>query len=300
MNGAVVGIPTETVYGLGANALDERAVLKVFEIKNRPKFDPLIVHCASLDQVSNFVQNIPDPLLMLANKVWPGPLTLVLKKKAIIPDLVTSGLDSVAIRIPNHPLTLALLEGLPFPLAAPSANPFTYVSPTKPSHVTDQLGNKIQYVLDGGACQIGLESTILSYENGEIQVLRLGGLSIDEMKTLVQHQISFPTKGENRAVPGNFKKHYSNGRKIFFHENVAGLKLTDKEVRLFFSKPETLTEKDYWLTENGDIKEAARNVFQRLRDLDRAEIDTIYAEKAPEIGLGLAINDRLSRAAENA
>ncbi|MBK8614111.1 MAG: threonylcarbamoyl-AMP synthase [Flavobacteriales bacterium] len=165
--GELVAVPTETVYGLAANAFDEAAVLKVFEAKQRPAFDPLIVHVHSMEQLASVVREMPPEAETLMQAFWPGPLTLVLPKHPSIPDLVTSGLDTVGVRMPAHPLTLQLLSALPFPLAAPSANPFGYVSPTTAQHVADQLGDRIPYILDGGACAVGVESTIIGWEEQE-------------------------------------------------------------------------------------------------------------------------------------
>ena len=166
--GQLVAIPTETVYGLAGNALDVKAVSSIFETKNRPSFDPLILHVASLEQISPFVSEFPEKLKRLAEAFWPGPLTVLLARKASVPDLVTSGLDRVAVRVPNHPLTLALLVQLDFPLAAPSANPFGYISPTQAGHVDAQLGTQIPYILDGGVCAVGLESTIVGMEGEQV------------------------------------------------------------------------------------------------------------------------------------
>ncbi|WP_405512000.1 L-threonylcarbamoyladenylate synthase [Spirosoma sp. KNUC1025] len=174
--GNVVSIPTETVYGLAANALNPDAVLTIFRVKNRPTFDPLIVHTDSLEKLDRFVSTIPESARDLASTYWPGPLTLLLPKKAIIPDLVTAGLPTVGIRIPNHPLTLALLNSLDFPLAAPSANPFGYISPTTAQHVADQLGLQVPYILDGGPATIGIESTIVGFDGNKPTVFRLGVL----------------------------------------------------------------------------------------------------------------------------
>src|SRR6478735_1162446 len=176
-NGDLVAIPTETVYGLAGNALSATSVAKIFSTKNRPQFDPLIVHVPSLEKAKDYVSEVPDFAKALTEKFWPGPLTLLLKKKTVIPDLVTSGLDTVGIRCPDHSLTRDLLTSLDFPLAAPSANPFGYVSPTEPSHVNEQLGQKIKYILDGGVCPVGIESTIVGFENEGPVVYRLGGLS---------------------------------------------------------------------------------------------------------------------------
>ncbi|MBC7451992.1 MAG: threonylcarbamoyl-AMP synthase, partial [Cytophagales bacterium] len=180
-----ISIPTETVYGLAGNAFSSYSVSEIFRIKKRPSFDPLIVHTHSIDSLADFVTEIPEQAHMLAKAFWPGPLTLLLPKKDSISDLVTSGLDRVAIRIPNHPLTLELLRMLPFPLAAPSANPFGYISPTTAQHVADQLGKDIEYILDGGPCTIGVESTIVGWENGKATILRVGGLSIEAIEAVI-------------------------------------------------------------------------------------------------------------------
>src|SRR5688572_28570624 len=184
-NGELVAIPTETVYGLAGNALRSSSVTKIFDVKNRPQFDPLIVHVPDMEHAERYATQIPKQAKVLASHFWPGPLTLLLKRKSTIPDLVTSGLDTVGIRCPNHPLTRELLTSLPFPLAAPSANPFGYVSPTRPEHVQDQLGDKIPYILDGGVCPVGIESTIVGFENDIPIVHRLGGLTLEKIESIV-------------------------------------------------------------------------------------------------------------------
>ncbi len=183
--GNLVAIPTETVYGLAANAFDIKAVSKIFEAKNRPTFDPLIVHTDSIDKIKNWTSEFPKWAEILGNQFWAGALTLLLPKKSIIPDLVTSGLPHVAVRIPNHRLTLELLKNIDFPLAAPSANPFGYISPTTAMHVFEQLGKKVSYILDGGNCKIGVESTIIGEENGKLTVFRKGGIAIEELEKVV-------------------------------------------------------------------------------------------------------------------
>ena len=180
--GELVAIPTETVYGLAGNALNVAAIAKIFATKNRPHFDPLIVHVSHFNSINSFASAIPEKAKQLAQEFLPGPLTLLLKRKKIIPDLVTSGLETVGIRCPNHELTLNLLKELSYPLAAPSANPFGYISPTKASHVNDQLGDKIKYILDGGDCEVGIESTIVGFENDKAIIYRLGGLSIEKIE----------------------------------------------------------------------------------------------------------------------
>ena len=296
--GGLVAIPTETVYGLAANALNRDAVARIFEAKNRPTFDPLIVHCANFEMVSRVVKHFPEPLKPLVEQFWPGPLTVVVDKSPEIPDLVTSGLPTVGIRIPNHPLTLNLLQKLDFPIAAPSANPFTYVSPTSAKHVAQQLGNKIDYILDGGVCSVGLESTIVRHKNDRIEVLRLGGLSIEEIQSVSPLPVEIISGKDNVSVPGNFKKHYSNAKEIVIAHELPPLKHSLTQAWLFFSKPENADQYTncFYLTESDDLREAASNLFKVLRDLDQPGLEVIYAQWAPHKGLGLAINDRLTRA----
>ena len=297
--GDCVAIPTETVYGLAANALNEQAVLKIFEIKNRPQFDPLIVHCANLKQAESLSSEFPKELKVLAEKFWPGPLTVVVKKAAIIPDLVTSGLDTVALRVPGHDLCLDLLYISDFPLAAPSANPFSYVSPTSAFHVLHQLGDSIEYILDGDNSIIGLESTIVRFHEGNIEILRQGGLSQEEIQ---EHSIVPVTEASQKGtnVPGNFKKHYSNAKPMELLASVADIPvLKEGEVVLHYEKPKADTlsgDQHKYLSEDGGYYEAAKNLFAMLRSLDKEEVTKIYAIKAPDQSLGRAINDRLERA----
>lgn len=297
----LVAIPTETVYGLAANALNPIAVAKIFEAKERPTFDPLIVHTHSLNEVSKFVTNIHPSLLKLAQTFWPGPLTLLLPKRDIIPNLVTSGLDRVGVRIPNHTLTLELLKQLNFPLAAPSANPFGYISPTTAEHVDRQLGTKIPYILDGGACEVGLESTIVGEENGEIIVYRLGGLSIDDIALVVGKVSVQLNQSSNPKAPGQLKSHYAPKKSVYIGDVIElqntyankkiGAIVFGDDIKL----NETITVKK--LSSSKNYQEAAVNLFSFLRELDEADVDVIIADLLPEQGLGLAINDRLRRAA---
>lgn len=297
--GELVAIPTETVYGLAANALNVRAVAGIFEAKQRPTFDPLIVHTFGLDQIYHFVEIVPEPLLKLAKTYWPGPLTLLLPKKNIIPDLVTSGLDRVGVRVPNHPLTLELLKNLEFPLAAPSANPFGYISPTTAIHVQKQLGDKISYILDGGACEVGLESTIVGEENGEIIIYRLGGLSIDDVEKVVGNVKVQLNQSSNPKAPGQLKSHYAPNKPVIIGDlNLLEMQYADKKIGAIVfgphSLPETVVVKNLSPTQN--FNEAAGHLFSFLRDLDEADVDVIITSLLPEIGLGPAINDRLKRA----
>ncbi|MDZ7897744.1 MAG: L-threonylcarbamoyladenylate synthase [Arcicella sp.] len=297
----VVGIPTETVYGLAGNAFDIEAVTKIFEVKNRPNFDPLIVHTNSIERLSEFVESIPEKAMLLAQKFMPGPLTLLLPKRSSIPDLVTSGLDTVAVRIPNHPLTLALLAQLNFPLAAPSANPFGYISPTSAQHVAQQLGDKIPYILDGGECGIGIESTIVGFENDEVIVYRKGGLAIEEIEKVVGKVLVISHSSSNPKAPGMLKSHYAPRKEMFILDdnNLENEVQKDKIGYLGFQKYNNFLPKENQLilSESGNYSEAAKNLFASMRALDGMDIEKIYVELLPEQNLGIAINDRLRRAA---
>ncbi len=301
--GELVAIPTETVYGLAANALNELAVLEIFKVKNRPQFDPLIVHVASIAKAKELVEYFPEKAEKLAGHFWPGPLTLLLKKKSIIPDLVTSGLDTVAVRCPDHVMTLALLSELSFPLAAPSANPFGYISPTHPEHVNEQLGDKINYILDGGECQVGIESTIVGFENELPVVYRLGGLSIEKIES-VAGQVSVQLNtSSNPKAPGQLKSHYAPKKKLKLG-NLDELMQTYGTNRIGvlsfqYKISQIQPENQLTLSASGNLEEAAQRLFACLRALDKKNIDIILAEKVPDTGLGKAINDRLHRAASN-
>lgn len=301
--GELVAIPTETVYGLAGNALDPEAAALIFETKNRPAFDPLILHTSSIERVEAFVSTFPEKLRILAEAFWPGPLTLLLPRKPIVPDLVTSGLERVAVRVPKHPLTLALLESLDFPLAAPSANPFGYISPTKPEHVDAQLGEKIQYILDGGACNVGLESTIVGLEEDEIVIYRLGGLEISEIERLVGQVKIKDHSSSNPQAPGLLESHYAP-RKPFVLGDLKVLIKGNLENKADFSVlsfsdffPEIPFENQIALSPERNFHEAAKNLFSAMRKLDEGNSSLILAELLPDEGLGRAINDRLRRAA---
>jgi L-threonylcarbamoyladenylate synthase len=297
----LVAIPTETVYGLAANALDGIAVAKIFEAKERPTFDPLIVHVSELNEIFKYVTNVHPVLLKLAKHFWPGPLTLLLPRKSNIPDLVTSGLDRVGMRVPNHPLTLELLRNLEFPLAAPSANPFGYISPTKAVHVQNQLGDKISYILDGGDCSIGLESTIIGEEDGEVIIYRLGGLSLDQIESVAGRVKVQLNQSSNPKAPGQLKSHYAPKKPVFIG-NINELINRYRKRRLgiihfgktHFSADNSVVKN---LSETSSFKEAANRLFSFLRELDDSDVELIICEMLPEEGLGLAINDRLRRAA---
>ncbi len=299
--GKLVAIPTETVYGLAANALDVAAVTKIFKVKDRPYFDPMIVHVADVSSAKNYAENIPNKAAELIRQFWPGPLTLLLLKKNIVPDIVTAGLDRVGIRCPNHSLTLELLKSLSFPLAAPSANPFNYVSPTKPEHVNEQLGSKIDYILDGGECSVGVESTIVGFENGDSIIYRVGGLSVEKIETVIGNVIVRTHSVSNPQAPGQLQNHYAP-RKILklgvIEELISENNLKTIGVLSFQKKIESpFIKNQIVLSPSGNLEEAAQKLFSALRELDKADIDLIVAEEVPDIDLGRAINDRLRRAA---
>lgn len=297
----LVAIPTETVYGLAANALDPIAVAKIFEAKQRPTFDPLIVHTFGLSEVETFTTGIHPVLLKLAEAFWPGPLTLLLPKKSNVPDLTTSGLDRVGVRVPDHTLTLSLLRELAFPLAAPSANPFGYISPTTAGHVNKQLGEKVSYILDGGQCRVGLESTIVGEENGEIIIYRLGGLSIDAIEGVAGKVSVQLNQSSNPNAPGQLKSHYAPAKPVIIGninlllEAYKGKKIAVLSFGEFSANDNVFIEKN--LSVNGDLREAAANLFSYLRLLDESEAEVIITDYVPDSDLGLAINDRLRRAA---
>ncbi|RYC70457.1 L-threonylcarbamoyladenylate synthase [Spirosoma sordidisoli] len=296
--GQVVGIPTETVYGLAGNALDADAVLTIFRVKNRPAFDPLIVHTDSLEKVSQFVSTIPAPARQLAQAFWPGPLTLLLPRRSVIPDLVTSGLPSVAVRIPHHPLTLALLRALPFPLAAPSANPFGYISPTTAHHVADQLGEQIPYILDGGPAQVGLESTIVGFDEQGPTVYRLGGLALDQIEAIIGPVSVRTHSTSNPAAPGMLSSHYAPRKPLILLPPGQSPPPADRVGALVFREPfgGIPADRQRVLSPGGNLNEAAKNLFAHLRALDSLPVDMLYAEPLPNQGLGFAMNDRLRRA----
>ena len=295
--GELVAIPTETVYGLAGNALNLASATKIFEVKGRPQFDPLIVHVPDFDAVGHYATNIPEEAKLLAQHFWPGPLTLVLSKKNIIPDLVTSGLDSVGLRCPHHPMTNKLLRSLPFPLAAPSANPFGYVSPTRPEHVEDQLGNKIAYILDGGPCSIGVESTILGFEKSKPIVYRLGGITQEQIESVIGKVSARTYSSSNPKSAGQLQSHYAPRKKLILGDIHELMKKHSSHSYgiLSFTKNFQLSNQVI-LSSQGELREAAQNLFSALRQLDKMPIDIILAEPVPDVGLGKAINDRLRRA----
>lgn len=300
-NEDVVAIPTETVYGLAGNIYSEKAIRKIFSVKQRPLFNPLIAHVASIESAEALAAEFPEKARMLAEAFWPGSLTLLLKKKAAVPDLITAGKDTVAIRIPNHPVTLALLKKLPFPLAAPSANPFGSISPTSAKHVENYFKDAIAMVLEGGPCQNGIESTIVGFEKGEPVIYRLGSIAVEEI-TAVIGKITLKNKKEVAPnAPGMLSRHYAPNTKLYLVDDVADFikKYPTKKIGVIrFSNELTAPNVTHIeiLSKSGHLKEAAAKLYTTLHKLDTLDLDMIVAEKFPDTGLGTSINDRLERA----
>jgi L-threonylcarbamoyladenylate synthase len=300
-NNEVIGIPTETVYGLAGNAYSNDAIKKIFTLKNRPFYNPLIVHIKSVDFLNDVACDIPDMAIKLAEKFWPGPLTLILKKQPHISDLITSGKETVAIRVPNHPLTLALLAKIPFPLAAPSANPFGSISPTSAQHVASYFNNNLAIILDGGICEKGVESTIVGFDNNQPILYRHGAIAVEALEQVVgklQTQISNDTKP---TAPGMLSRHYAPHTPTFLTNNVAEQlrAFSGKKIGLLLFEKQHLDQHDIHqeiLSPTGDLEEAAKNLYAALHRLDGSRLDVIVVEEFPDKGLGKTINDRLNRA----
>lgn len=304
-SGGLVAFPTETVYGLGADATNSSAVAKIFEAKNRPTFDPLIVHVAAIDQLTRLVIDFPPAARALADEFWPGPLTLVLPRTPVIPDLVTAGLPGVGIRIPRHPLALQLLTLADCPIAAPSANPFGRISPTTAAHVLEGLGDRIDGILDGGPCEVGVESTVITFLTRQPTVLRPGGCPIEDIERVigpVLRAVSDPDQDNAaQAAPGMLSRHYAPRTRLVLvdHDQTAvpipGLNcgLLTEATRSRENEFEMIAS----LSPSGDLRDCATNFFAGLRSLDSAAPDVIIAHLFPEHGLGIALNDRLRRAA---
>jgi L-threonylcarbamoyladenylate synthase len=295
--GRLVAIPTETVYGLAANALNADAVIHIFETKNRPHFDPLIVHVADIEQVNEVASHIPAHARTLMEALWPGPLTIVLRKHERVPHIVTSGLDTVGVRMPNHPLALELLHSLDFPLAAPSANPFGYISPTSALHVAEQLGDRIPYILDGGECIVGVESTIIDCSGDKPTILRLGGTSVETIEEIIGPVHVNAISTSSPQAPGMLHSHYAPRKPMLVGNIHELIHEYGDNISILSFKDSFHNYRNIRLSEIGDLHEAARNLFAAMRKLDADHHELIIAEFVPDYGLGRAINDRLKRAA---
>jgi L-threonylcarbamoyladenylate synthase len=286
LNGNVVALPTETVYGLGANGLKKRAVLKIFEIKRRPSFNPLILHVFEIADIEKYAKNIPDEVYMLADKFSPGPLTFVLPKKKIVPDIVTAGLESVAIRLPAHKKFRKVLKETGVPIAAPSANMFGKISPTTAKDVYKELSGKINYVLDGGKCKIGLESTVLSFVGNKINILRPGYITKKDIEKVIGNKFSDKSSNKNEKIlsPGMLKSHYAPSTPLYIIEDIA----LANNLKNKFGVVDLLKYKN--------LRTVAYNLFEEFRKIDNPKYEFALIQKVEESGLGIAINDRIEKA----
>lgn len=301
--GGVIAMPTETVYGLAGNAFDEIAIEKIYNLKKRPLNNPLIVHIGSVSDLDKVALEIPEKAFELIKAFWPGPLTLVLKKHPNIAKNVTAGNETVAVRMPNHHLALELLKQLDFPLAAPSANRFGGISPTSAAHVKTSFQNDAPYILDGGECEKGIESTIVGFENGEPILYRHGSIILEEIEKILG-KLTVHTKEEVAPkASGMFSKHYAPLTKTYVSNNVKDLVNSHKgkKIGLILFKqilPDLAVKHQAVLSLNGDLTEAAKNLYAAMHKLDLMELDVIIAEKVPNEGIGKTINDRLERASK--
>jgi L-threonylcarbamoyladenylate synthase len=310
-NRGLVAFPTETVYGLGANALDPKAVTGIFEAKKRPLDDPLIVHIAGMEDLHKLSENIPQEAERLLNRFWPGPLTVVLKKKDIVPDIVTTGLDTVAIRMPSNPIAKKFIEAAQVPIAAPSANLFGRPSPTTATHVTDDLEGRIDLVLDGGKTEIGVESTVVEFAEGKVIMLRPGGTDMEQLKSILGDVDILSGRGDEDRSPGKYPQHYSPQARVVVVERsisqVEGVKTLasdlvseGKNVGILSTQEHADDYRRFDVKVLGPVedgKTCASRLFHILREFDTEKVDIIVAEAIPEKGLGLAVMNRLRKAA---
>lgn len=300
----LIAIPTETVYGLAGNAFSETAIKKIFLLKKRPAFNPLIVHIKSPAYLDEIAKDIPPNAIKLAEHFWPGPLTLVLKKKDCIPNSITAGKDTVAIRMPNHPLTLELLHHLDFPLAAPSANPFGSISPTCAKHVENYFGNELEVILDGGKCKKGIESTIIGFDGNSPILYRHGALAIEEIEKIIGLLRTNINSDNSPDAPGMLSRHYSPRTNLILTDNLVEQieNFKGQKIGLLVFKDEItnseITHQEV-LAQNGSMELAVSNLYNAMHLLDALNLDVLIAEKFPDEGLGKSVNDRLERASKS-
>jgi len=297
--GELVAFPTETVYGLGADGLNPLAVAKIFETKERPSFNPLILHISGVNQIDLIANFENVKINNLIKKFWPGPLTIVVPKKETVPDIVTAGNETVAIRMPNHPVALRLIDLIGNPIAAPSANMFGRLSPTTAEHVYKQLGNKVKLILNGGKCRIGVESTILGVKEDKIFLLRPGGISKEEIESVIGKLDNREEQLKSPDSPGQLPYHYAPRIPIKFLDRNSVNETEWKSAGVLLFKKSGLGKKfkvAKTLSPDGNLREAAANLFNCLHDLEKENINKIFVEPVPETGLGVAIMDRLKKA----
>lgn len=299
----IIGFPTETVYGLAGNIYSDVAIQKIYSTKKRPSFNPLIVHIKGIEDLEKIAKEIPEKAKILAKEFWPGPLTMILKKQPTISDIISAGKETVAVRIPNHPIALELLKSIDFPLAAPSANPFGSISPTSALHVDGYFGDELEIILDGGVCQAGLESTIVGFNGNDIIIYRLGAISVEDIEAVVGKVFTLNNNDDSPDAPGMLSKHYAPNTSLIFSADI------EKEIKenqgkkiglLLFDKPiENKNIKyQFILSSSSCLKEAASKLYETLHELDKLGLDVIIAKRFPDIELGRTINDKLERASK--
>lgn len=301
----VVAIPTETVYGLAANAFSETAVSRVFETKGRPSYNPLIVHIANYERLTDLVSSFPENAKILADKFWPGPLTLLLPKRDSVSDRITAGNPTVAIRMPSHPIAQDLLKKLDFPLVAPSANRFKHISPTKPSHVLDSLGAEVP-IIDGGECKLGLESTIVGFDDhGKPVVYRQGTISLESLQEVLPETYLLQQRSnaeESIVAPGMIKRHYAPNTPLKIVDSIEkhleefGSKNKIGVIYPAHTKPYQLAAQTIALSREGDLNEIAEKLYAAFHQLDKQNLDYLVIERFENIGLGRTLNDKITRA----
>lgn len=296
--GNLVAFPTETVYGLGADALNPYAVAKIFELKERPTFDPLIVHIASVEEIKRLTVNNDNRVYELAERFWPGPLTIILPKSNLVPDIVTAGLPTVGIRMPDHPVAIELIRQSGCPIAAPSANKFGQLSPTQAKHVNKQLPD-VDFLIDGGESAVGIESTIISLNEKGFEILRHGIITKEEIEEIIPYYAVPDRDKTNIVSPGMLKSHYSPNKPIYLlDKNIPDFIDYPKAGLLSFSGKDTAKYKIVeLLAPDGNLKTCAVNLFAAIHRLEESDVDYIIAETVPEVGVGIAIMDKLKKAA---
>jgi len=297
-SGGLVAIPTETVYGLGADALNPAACARIFAAKKRPFFDPLIVHISDIEMLKTVVSSVPEKAQRLMDLFWPGPLTFVLPRSAAVPDIATSGLPTVAVRMPAHPAAREIIRRSGTPIAAPSANPFGYISPTTAAHVEAQLGDDVDLIIDGGSCSVGVESTIVSFQESVIRLLRPGGISREDLESAVGEIFTDISSDEAIHAPGMLDSHYAPKARLVLISEDDPVTPSFNSALLSFRKPvQDGFKASEVLSVSGDLSEAAVNLFAAMRRLDESGAEIIYAHRVPEHGLGDAVMNRLRKAA---
>ncbi|CAI2768826.1 L-threonylcarbamoyladenylate synthase [Flavobacterium collinsii] len=302
-NEDVIGFPTETVYGLAGNIYSTKAVHKIFRIKQRPLHNPLIVHIKQIEDLDTVAIEIPELAKIMAHKFWPGPLTLLLKKHPDVSELITAGHETVAVRIPNHPVALSLLHQLDFPVAAPSANPFGSISPTTPEHVDAYFKDELPLVLNGETCKAGIESTIIGFKGESLVIYRLGAISKEEIENVAGPATLYNKEENTPEAPGMLSKHYAPKVALHLTDNLSESirKFSDKKIGLLVFRQHREDQNSKYqivLSPTGSLKEAASKLYAALHELDAMVLDIIIAERFPDHDLGKTINDRLERASK--